>query len=92
MNEQFWVRVGDAGEYESFGNDISDLTDYLNELSVGQVTGWIDAGPGVGFETPNYHGYDFISLFVGDNEANLIRPLDAGERAAVECSLEEAYV
>ena len=74
MSEQLWLRVGDAGDYENFGDDLAALLDYLNELNVGTVTGWIDAGPGVGFATPNYHGHDFVSLFWGDDRADLVRP------------------
>ena len=81
MSEQLWLRVGDAGDYEDFGDDLDALLDYL-----------IDAGPGVGFATPNYHGYDFISLFWGDAHADLLRPLDNTERAAVEAGLQEAYI
>ena len=92
MSERLWLRVGDAGEYESFGDDLDALLDHLNELGVGTVTGWIDAGPGVGFETPNYHGYDFISLFWGDAHADLTHPLRAAERAVVEAGLEEAFI
>jgi hypothetical protein len=89
--QRLWIRVGDAGEYESL-DSLDDALDYLNELSVGQVDRWIDGGPGVGFATPNYHGYDFISLFWGDDDANLIRALDGQERAAVEAGLEEAFI
>ena len=92
MGQQLWVRVGDAGDYESFDSDLDALLDYLNELQVGNVTEWIEDGRGVGFTTPNYHGYDFISLFWGDENANLVRRLNAGERAAVECCLEEAFI
>jgi hypothetical protein len=87
-----WVRVGDAGDYEHFGDDLLALIDYLNELQVGNVTSWIDAGPGVGFSTPNYHGLDFISLFWGDAQGNFCSALDGSERADVEASLEEAYI
>ena len=44
-----WVRVGDSGDYEPFIN-LDDAIDYLNELHVGQVTGWVEGGPGVGLE------------------------------------------
>jgi hypothetical protein len=86
-----WVRVGDAGDYQSF-DGLDDALDYLNELRVGTVIGWIDAGPGVGFSTPNYHGYDFISFFWGDEDANLTAHLGADERMAVEEGLVEAFV
>jgi hypothetical protein len=86
-----WVRVGDMGEYESF-DSLDDALDYLNELKAGHVTGWIDGGMGVGIETVNYHGYDFISLFWGDDNANLTAHLDADERTEVEEGLEEVYI
>lgn len=86
-----WVRVGDAGEYESF-DSLDTALDYLNELHVGHVTGWIDGGIGVGIRTPNYHGYDFISLFWGDENADLTASLDADERMEVEEALIAAYL
>jgi hypothetical protein len=86
-----WARVGDAGEYESF-DSLDVALDYLNDLKAGQVTGWIERGMGVGLETVNYHGYDFISLFWGDDDANLTAPLDADERIDVEKGLEEVFI
>ena len=86
-----WVRVGDMGQYESF-DSLDDALDYLNELKAGEVTGWVDGGMGVGIETVNYHGYDFISLFWGDDDANLTAHLDADERMEVEEGLEEVFI
>ena len=86
-----WVRIGDMGEYESF-DSLDDALDYLNELSAGQVTGWVEGGMGVGIETVNYYGYDFVSLFWGDDDANLTAPLDADERMEVEEGLKEVYI
>ena len=86
-----WVRVGDMGQYESF-DSLDDALDYLNELKAGEVTGWVYGGMGVGIETVNYHGYDFISLFWGDDDANLTARLDADERVEVEAGLEEVYI
>lgn len=86
-----WVRVGDMGEYESF-DSLDDALDYLNELKAGEVTGWVDGGVGVGIETVNYHGYDFISLFWGDDDANLTASLDADERIEVEEGVEEVFI
>jgi hypothetical protein len=91
-NNQLWVRVGDAGEYEPFGDDLDAVLDWLNELRAGEVTGWVLGGIGVGLETVNYWGYDFVSLFWGDADANLVRELDSEERAAVEAGLEEAFI
>jgi hypothetical protein len=79
------------GQYESF-NSLDDALDYLNELKAGEVTGWVYGGMGVGIETVNYYGYDFISLFWGDDGANLTAPLDADERMEVEEGLVEVYI
>jgi len=86
-----WVRVGDTGEYESF-DSVDDALDHLNELKAGEVTGWVDGGMGVGIETVNYHGYDFISFFWGNEDANLTAHLDADERMEVEEGLEEVFI
>ena len=40
----------------------------------------------------NYWGLNFISLFVGDGLANIVRRLFSAERAEVEYRLVEAYV
>jgi len=82
-----WVRVGDEGEYLSF-LEFDDAIDYLNMMGVGQVTGWIE----LGFETPNYHGQDYISIYWGGPDANAWSGLDEDECAAVETSLEENYI
>lgn len=89
---QLWARVGDLGDYQSFDDDMEALIGYLNDLSVGTVTGWIDSGPGVGFETPNYWGHDFISLFWGDANADLVAHLTGHERKIIEVGLQEAFL
>ncbi len=88
MSKQLWLKVGEAGDYESFETLDNSLVDYLNALHVGTVTGWRDTG----FTTPNYHGCDHIRLFWGDAPDNPIHTLNAAERAAIECCLEEAYI
>lgn len=92
MSEQLWARAGDAGEYEPFGNDLDAVIEYLNDVRAGAATGWIDGGMGVGMETVNYWGQDFISLYWGDRDANLVRALSAEERANVAAGLEEVYI
>jgi hypothetical protein len=91
--ERLWTRIGDAGDYENFGDDLASLIDYLNDCKAGQVTGWKDdgVGIGIGMETVNYHGFDFISIYWGDCTGDFIRVLDAEERAVVEERLEEVY-
>jgi hypothetical protein len=85
-----WARVGDHGDYEPF-NTLDGAIDYLNDLSVGKVLRWVNGTYGVGVETVNYWGRNFISLFIGDCHADLIRPLNKAERAEVRGSLVEAY-
>jgi len=89
--ERLWIRIGDAGDYNEVG-DIYAAVDDLNAMEVGEVGCWIDGGPGIGFDTPNYHGHDFVSLYWGDDRADLVRPLDDAERAAVEAGLLEVYI
>ncbi len=89
-----WVRVGDAGEYERC-DDLDDAIAYLNELRVGKITGWVQSG----FETENFYGHDYVSIFYGDDDANHLTDIgeDEGEprwyhRQYVECNLEVNYL
>jgi len=84
----YWIRVGDQGDYQPV-DDLDAVIETLNEWRVGEVTGWVNGGIGVGVETMQCYGYDFISLFWGDDQANLIRPLDDEEGARVEAGLVE---
>jgi len=86
----YWIRCGDQGDYQAV-DDLDAVIDSLNEWRVGEVTGWVEGRIGVGVETEQCYGYDFISLFVGDEEANLVRPLNAWERDRVEAGLEAVY-
>jgi len=86
----YWIRVGDQGDYQPV-DDLDAAIEFLNEMRAGEVTGWVESGIGVGLETINFWGYDFVSLFVGDPAANLVRPLNARERGRVEASLEAVY-
>lgn len=85
-----WARVGDCGEYE-ICDDLDAAIEYLNELSVGKVTCWVRGG----FETQNYHGHDYVSVYYGDREGNHVSDIGENEdeaqvyhRQYVECNLE----
>jgi len=87
-----WLRVGDAGEYEKC-DDLDNAIEYLNELRVGKIIGWVKGG----FQTVNYHGQDYISLYYGDHEGNHLADIGEDEdeaqeyhRLYVECNLEES--
>ena len=79
-----WVRVGDAADYQAF-DDLEEAVDYLNELGVGRVDHWRSAG----VETVNYWGHDYVSLYRGDADANLVSNLLPDERVVVEDGLQE---
>jgi hypothetical protein len=85
-----WIRVGNCRKYELF-NELSEAVAYLNELHVGRVERWVDGGRGVGFETPNHRGGDFVNMYHGDADANLTSNLLPDERTFVEDNLYEAY-
>jgi hypothetical protein len=89
MNESIWVRVGSDGEYESFPN-LNEALEYLNSLNVGHIIGW--GWSGMGFETPNYHDQEYISIYIGDDRAQRLRTLTVLEQYAVEDGLVEAYI
>lgn len=80
-----WLRVGRCGEYEKM-DDLDAAIEYLNELRVGRIIMWV---PG-GFETQNYHGQDYVSLYYGDHKKNHVTDI-IQERAQryVEHNLEE---
>jgi hypothetical protein len=86
MDLKIWLRIGDFAEYESF-DDLDSATDTLDDLNIGPVLGWFDSGPGVGFQAPGYTGHNFVSLFWGDSEGNLVTPLSSFERETVERTL-----
>jgi hypothetical protein len=86
VENSIWVRVGDAGEYESF-DSIADALDYLNELNVGKVAGW----RALGFNTPNFWGQDYISIYHGTADADALGELTADEKATLESGLVEIF-
>jgi hypothetical protein len=51
------------------------------------VTAWVDGGRGVGIETESYKGFNFISLYHGDELAQLKSNLLPDERPFVEDEL-----
>ena len=87
----YWIRVGEEGDYQAV-DDIAAVVETLNSWRISEVTGWVAGGIGIGLETTECHGYDFVSLFWGDDEANVIRSLNGWERAAVETGLVECLV
>lgn len=75
-----WLRLGDASDYESSHSiECSLLAECFQRGD--SFAGWVEAGLCV---APHYLGQNYISLYWGDADANLVRELDTAERLAVE--------
>jgi len=88
MVGQYWLRIGDAGEYESFGDDLDAMAGMVSEFlfsndAEDQQPKWC---PGR-FEIGGFTGHDYISCFVGDADANLVRSLMKAEQLVFETAL-----
>jgi hypothetical protein len=89
--ELLCIRVGDAGEYETF-DTLDAAIDYLNDLQVGQVTNWFLGPWAFGFETPNYWEVDYIVCYWGTTNQNFTRPLNTAEKTLIETRLKMAFI
>lgn len=88
MDAKLWLRIGDQGDYQPV-DGIDEAVEFLREMDAGSVIGWVDGGRGIGLETERYYGGEFVSLFWGDSEANLVEVLSDDERRMVEGALQE---
>lgn len=71
---RLWVRIGDTGEYESYGDDFAAVADALRELNptdIAQCNGGLKAD---GFGSANY-----ISLYWGDKDSHFLKNLSRSE-------------
>jgi hypothetical protein len=91
-----WLRLGDGGGYEDFGQDLGAVADALAEVGVvASEIEWLAGPPDpvayaaehglvflplAGLRTPAFCGNDYVSLFWGDGDGNLVRPLDPAEQ------------
>lgn len=81
MGMQVWMRAGDAGDYEPFDSMFdagSDLGNYLGVLEVldspRSLTVTKRGNYGV-VVPPSFTGYNYVSLFWGDEDAQPEKPL-----------------
>lgn len=83
-----WLRMGDAAEYEphleiaSAADDIAIIIhEYCSlhgedhEIAIDLLRPRRGKGGITGFEMPGFHGYNYISIFWGDDEAQIARGL-----------------
>ena len=74
----YWLRVGDGGDYRKF--DLDDEESVADELvEVGLDAGWSRCRGGI--ELKGFRGDNYISLYVGDSEANYVRDLSGAQYA-----------
>ena len=79
-----WLRVGDMGSYEPFGQDLDAAIETLLENGVGPVSNWVP----LGFETDTHQRADYVSMYWAENflqGPNL--DLSAAEKREVERGL-----
>ncbi len=74
--DRLWTRLGDAGEYEEWGSDLAAVAEVLLEVGIEphemrQVRG--------GFVCPGFEQANYVSLYWGDEEANLLADLGRDE-------------
>ena len=77
--EILWVRLGEMGEYESFDQDLFAVWHCLKENGVQEIT---RVGAGIEASGKSYcqlYGRNYISLFWGDKDAQIIRELTDAE-------------
>ena len=82
--EILWLRLGDMSEYEAFGDDLYAVADALLCSGVEDITrrqGGIEAS---GKEYCQFLGHNYISLFWGDTDAQIIRELNNKELDEVQ--------
>ena len=84
----FWLRVGDADDYHDF-EDVDSLAEELAQHIV-----FAAALPALDFQLGKlqcrgYTGQNYISLYVGDKDANFERGLTAQEEQLLRQALKQ---
>jgi len=80
VQESLWVRLGDGGDYENFGDDLSAAVDCLTEAGINEINCWTQSG----FEAPGFNGNNYVSFYWSDNKGNMKRVLSTDEKEQVE--------
>jgi hypothetical protein len=82
--EHLWICLGDQSEYEDFGDDFYALADYLCNYQIEEIDRWVERG----FESGNFSGHNYVSLYWGDCYAEFISELSKEEKKELEKLLE----
>ena len=78
---RLWTRLGDAGGYEEWGADLAAVVGVLLEVGIEphemrQIHG--------GFVCPGFEQANYVSLYWGDEDANMVADLDRDEFAELQ--------
>ena len=84
--EHLRIRLGDMGDYETFGHDLDAAGLALREGGVRLPLEWFVSG--VGFQCGGYEGHDYVSCFWGDEDGNLTRALNEQEQEELAAAIE----
>ena len=81
--ELVWVRMGASDDYEQFDN-INDAAKSAAAFGVeADDLRWIRGG----FEVEGFKGRNYVSIYIGDDEADKIRDLTSSEKKNFERAL-----
>lgn len=85
---KLWVRFGDRDDYQDF-DDLKSALVAIQANVRGPLWGWVNGraigGSGIaGFTAPNFEGYNYVSIYWGNDKAESIRGLSKRERARIE--------
>lgn len=79
----FWMRWGDNAEY----NDYDSLDNVIDHLIDHYEITEVNWRPDGGFEVPGWRRLNYVSLFVGDKDAQIIRDLTPEEKEEIDDAL-----
>jgi hypothetical protein len=84
MSQMLWLRCGDMDNYIAYDDDLEAVIEALHEAGVHSPLSWFKNG----FTCPGFEGKNYISLYWGDGDGNLVRELFEREREAIIQELE----
>jgi len=82
--EQLWMRLGNMNDYEEFGDNFDSAAREASESGIDRVDSWIKRG---GFTAFGFEERNYVSLYWGDDNADMIRPLNRQEQKKFEKAL-----
>jgi hypothetical protein len=83
---KLWMRIGDVGDYEQFGDDYDAVATALQGCG-----GWdnVRQCPG-GFNAEGFEDKNYVSLYWGDDKANLVKQLSKKDFVAIMLRVDQS--